>query len=162
MPKPVQQPHPPLRIAANSPETAVFAGQQGYPVFVASPINRNNKLPEHIGRYQTAFDEAGHDPNKQDVAIAFPVFVADSLEQVRHHVEPSFLNYFRAIGIQARLGRATTRPNMTTCAPSSTGRIHDLGAHRGQHGAVRTGGAVYRQDSRHCRQLSHGPAHLLV
>ena len=31
-------------------------------------------------------------------------FVADSLEQVRHHVEPSFLNYFRAIGIQARLG----------------------------------------------------------
>ena len=104
VPRPVQQPHPPLRIAANSPETAVFAGQQGYPVFVASPINRNNKLPEHIGRYQTAFAEAGHDPRQQDVAIAFPVFVADSLEQVRRHVEPSFLNYFRAIGIQARLG----------------------------------------------------------
>ena len=104
VPKPLQQPHPPLRVAANSPETAVFAGEQGYPIFVASPINRNNKLPEHIGRYQTAFREAGHDPHTQDVAIAFPVFVADSLAHVRHHVEPSFLNYFQAIGLQARLG----------------------------------------------------------
>ena len=100
----------------------MFAGQQGYPVFVASPINRNNKLPEHIGRYQTAFEEAGHDPGKQDVAIAFPVFVADSLEQVRRHVEPSFLNYFRAIGYPGPArGRATTRPSTTICGPSSNG-----------------------------------------
>jgi alkanesulfonate monooxygenase SsuD/methylene tetrahydromethanopterin reductase-like flavin-dependent oxidoreductase (luciferase family) len=33
VPKPWQKPHPPLRIAANSPETAVFAGEQGYSVF---------------------------------------------------------------------------------------------------------------------------------
>ena len=39
VPKPVQKPHPPLRIAANSPETALFAGEHGYPVFIASPIN---------------------------------------------------------------------------------------------------------------------------
>lgn len=104
VPKPIQQPHPPLRIAANSPETAVFAGEQGYPIFVASPINRNNKLPEHIGRYQSAFRQAGHAPAQQDVAIAFPVFVADNPQQVRQQVEPSFLNYFRAIATQARLG----------------------------------------------------------
>jgi alkanesulfonate monooxygenase SsuD/methylene tetrahydromethanopterin reductase-like flavin-dependent oxidoreductase (luciferase family) len=42
----VQKPHPPLRIAANSPETAVFAGEQGYPVFIASPINTGGKLGE--------------------------------------------------------------------------------------------------------------------
>ena len=39
VPKPLQKPHPPLRIAANSPETAGFSGERGYPVFVASPIN---------------------------------------------------------------------------------------------------------------------------
>src|SRR3954462_10117017 len=33
VPKPVQKPHPPLRIAANSIETAEFAGEHGYPVF---------------------------------------------------------------------------------------------------------------------------------
>lgn len=104
VPKPLQQPHPPLRVAANSPETAVFAGEHGYPIFVASPINRNNSLPEHIGRYQTAFRRAGHDVQTEDVAITFPVFVADSMSNVRQHVEPSFLNYFQAISIQACLG----------------------------------------------------------
>ena len=104
VPKPRQKPHPPLRIAANSPETAIFAGEQGYAVFIASPINTGGKLAEQVGRYRQALRAAGHDRSKEDVAIAFPVYVAESATQVRHEVQASFLNYFQAISLQARLG----------------------------------------------------------
>jgi natural product biosynthesis luciferase-like monooxygenase protein len=110
VPKPLQKPHPPLRIAANSPETAVFAGEQGYSVFVASPINPGAKLAEQVALYRRTLRTAGHPKNREDVAIAFPVYVADSVAQVRHEVEASFLNYFRAISYQARLGERDSSP----------------------------------------------------
>ena len=110
VPKPLQKPHPPLRIAANSPETAVFAGEQGYSVFVASPINPGAKLSEQVALYRQALYTAGHPKSREDVAIAFPVYVADSVAQVRHEVEASFLNYFRAISHQARLGERDSSP----------------------------------------------------
>src|SRR5690242_2488912 len=113
VPKPVQKPHPPLRIAANSAETAVFAGGTGYSVFVASPINPGAKLPEQVALYRRALSTAGHSKSKEDVAIAFPVYVADSIPHVRHEVEASFLNYFRAISHQARLAERDSSPAYT-------------------------------------------------
>lgn len=110
VPKPVQKPHPPLRIAANSPETATFAGEQGYPVFIASPLNTGGKLVEQVHRYRQAFRAAGHERGKEDVAIAFPVYVADDAAQVRREVEASFLNYFQAISHQALLGARDDSP----------------------------------------------------
>jgi alkanesulfonate monooxygenase SsuD/methylene tetrahydromethanopterin reductase-like flavin-dependent oxidoreductase (luciferase family) len=82
----------------------VFAGEQGYSVFVAAPINPGAKLPEQVALYRRALRTAGHPKNSEDVAIAFPVYIADSAAQVRHEVEGSFLNYFPAISHQARLG----------------------------------------------------------
>jgi len=110
VPKPLQKPYPLIRIAANSPETAVFAGEQGYSVFVAAPINPGAKLPEQVALYRQALHTAGHPKHREDVAIAFPVYVADSIAQVRHEVEASFLNYFRAISHQARLGERDSSP----------------------------------------------------
>src|SRR5919109_1390487 len=104
VPKPLQTPHPPLRIAANSPETAAFAGAHGYPILVASPINPFPKLPEQIDSYRRAFRAAGHTSKREDVAAAFPVYVADSAAQVRHEVEASFMYYFRTVSEQLRLG----------------------------------------------------------
>ena len=113
VPKPVQKPHPPLRIAANSPETAIFAGERGYPVFIASPINTGGKLAEQVERYRQTFRAADHNQRNEDVAIAFPVYVADDVAQVRHDVETSFLNYFQAISHQARLGERDNSPAYT-------------------------------------------------
>lgn len=104
-PKPLQKPHPPLRIAANSPETAAFAGAHGYSVFVASPINPFPKLPEHIDTYRRTFQAAGHRGKTPDVAVLFPTYVADSPAQIRQEVEPSFMHYFRTVSHQARLGQ---------------------------------------------------------
>ena len=104
-PKPLQKPHPPLRIAANSPETAAFAGERGYAVLVASPINPFPKLPIHIEEYRQAFRAAGHQDKKSDVAILFPLYVEETDSQVRATVEPSIMHYFRTVSHQARLGQ---------------------------------------------------------
>ena len=39
IPKPLQKPHPPIRLAANSVDTFVFAGEHGYPIFAGGPVN---------------------------------------------------------------------------------------------------------------------------
>jgi natural product biosynthesis luciferase-like monooxygenase protein len=104
VPKPVQKPYPPIRIAANSPETAEFAGRKGYAVFAASPINPLPvKFYDHILVYRRALREAGHALERGDLAAAFPVYTADSKAQVRKEVEASLLHYFRTIDEQIRL-----------------------------------------------------------
>lgn len=111
VPKPLQKPHPPLRIAANSPETAAFAGRRGYPVFVASPINPLPNLARHLDGYHRAFRATGHREKRADTAVLFPVYVAESQARVRQQVEPSTMHYFRTVTAQAELGeRGQGRP----------------------------------------------------
>jgi alkanesulfonate monooxygenase SsuD/methylene tetrahydromethanopterin reductase-like flavin-dependent oxidoreductase (luciferase family) len=103
-PKPLQKPHPPIRIAANSPETAEFAGLHNYDVMVASPINPMPGFFEHVRKYRDALSRAGYPHQNRDVAALFFVSIGDSLEQVRKQFEPSMMHYFRTIGEQARAG----------------------------------------------------------
>ena len=103
-PKPIQKPHPPVRIAANSPETAEFAGLHDYDVMVASPINPLPGFFEHVRNYRDALNRAGYVDHARDVAALFFVSPGDSFEQVRAQFEPSMMHYFRTIGEQARLG----------------------------------------------------------
>ena len=105
VPKPFQKPYPPLRIAANSPDTAAFAGERGYPIFVASPINPFPKLPEHIDVYRHAFQAAGHKDKTQNVAVLFPLYIADSEAVIQQEMETSFMHYFKTVSHQARLGQ---------------------------------------------------------
>jgi alkanesulfonate monooxygenase SsuD/methylene tetrahydromethanopterin reductase-like flavin-dependent oxidoreductase (luciferase family) len=111
VPKPLQRPHPPLRLAANSPETAAFAGVHGYPVFVASVINPVPKLLEQIDLYHHAFRAAEHAGKQANVAAMFPVYVADSAAHVRLEVEASVMSYFRTVSAQLRLGERDSSPS---------------------------------------------------
>ena len=105
VPKPLQQPHPPIRIAANSPETAVFAGKTGHPIFVASVTNPLPKMFAQVATYRQAWDE--HSPHTgqsthpryppQDVSTMFFMQPGESLDHVRRAVEPSIQNYFGSV-----------------------------------------------------------------
>jgi alkanesulfonate monooxygenase SsuD/methylene tetrahydromethanopterin reductase-like flavin-dependent oxidoreductase (luciferase family) len=92
-PKPLQKPHPPIRIAANSPETFEIAGQLGLPIFASPLINPPEKLREYLGVHR---DSLKH--GKQDVALAFPVHVSSSREQARRESEPSLMHFFSMAG----------------------------------------------------------------
>ncbi len=104
VPKPLQKPHPPIRLAANSPETADFAGARNYDVMVASPINPMPGFFDHVAKYRDALSRAGHDPAKRDVAALFFTHCGADLAASRAEYEPSMMHYFRTIGQQALRG----------------------------------------------------------
>jgi natural product biosynthesis luciferase-like monooxygenase protein len=104
-PRPVQQPHPPIRIAANSAETAAWAGRAGYPIFVASNINPFPKLRELVAIYRTARRQAGHpETNGDDLTILMPLYVSENRSQIAQDAAPSVQQYARAAASVARPG----------------------------------------------------------
>jgi alkanesulfonate monooxygenase SsuD/methylene tetrahydromethanopterin reductase-like flavin-dependent oxidoreductase (luciferase family) len=90
----MQKPYPPIRIAANSPDTFTIAGQLGLPIFASPLINPPDKLREYLGVHRDTL-KAGI---KQDVALAFPVHVADSRAQARQEFETSLMHFFSMAG----------------------------------------------------------------
>ena len=104
-PRPLQKPHPPIRIAANSPETAEFAGRKGYDVLVASPINPVPGFYEHIRAYRAALKTGARPEHPGDVAALFFVCPHTSRAAARAEAEQSLLHYFRTIGEQAAAWR---------------------------------------------------------
>ncbi|MGC2521154.1 MAG: LLM class flavin-dependent oxidoreductase [Stellaceae bacterium] len=88
IPRPVQQPHPPVRIAANSPDTFPFAARRRFPIFATPLINPPDKLKEGLAVYRGALP-AG------DTALAFPVHVAASRAEARSDTEAGLMRFLR-------------------------------------------------------------------
>src|SRR5664279_742415 len=82
-PGPVQRPHPPIRLAANSSQTLEWAGSLGLPVLVAAHVNPLPRLTEMLDGYRRARAAAGHPDGPDDVTLLAPVFTAHTREQLR-------------------------------------------------------------------------------
>jgi len=91
IPRPLQSPHPPVRIAANSPDTFPTAGRRRFPIFATPLINPPDKLKEGLAVYRDALP-AGI---SGDTALAFPVHVTTSRARAREECEPGLLRFLR-------------------------------------------------------------------
>jgi alkanesulfonate monooxygenase SsuD/methylene tetrahydromethanopterin reductase-like flavin-dependent oxidoreductase (luciferase family) len=106
VPRPLQSPHPPVRIAANSPDTFPMAGRRKFPIFATPLINPPDKLKEGLGVYRDTLP-AG---SREDTALAFPVHVTTSRAQARQECEPGLLRFLREAAERLRpSGRQTSR-----------------------------------------------------
>jgi alkanesulfonate monooxygenase SsuD/methylene tetrahydromethanopterin reductase-like flavin-dependent oxidoreductase (luciferase family) len=54
VPRPLQKPHPPVRLAANSPDTFPFAAGRRLPIFASPLINPPDKLKAGLSVYRRA------------------------------------------------------------------------------------------------------------
>ncbi len=90
VPKPVQQPHPPLRVACNSADTFELTGRLGYKIFAASQVNPYYRIKEFLSTYNEARAAAGH-PSRtgDDFTLLTPLYIADDEAQIRQDTEPS-------------------------------------------------------------------------
>src|SRR5207237_8823710 len=109
VPKPVQKPHPPIRIAANSPDTAVFAGKTRSPVLVASVTNPLPRMFEQVATYRQAWAAGNALSGSQtsagpDVSTMFFFYAGESLAQVRRALEPSVNYYLPSVSQMGRTG----------------------------------------------------------
>ncbi|MGH7837883.1 MAG: LLM class flavin-dependent oxidoreductase, partial [Candidatus Binataceae bacterium] len=109
VPKPVQQPHPPIRVAANSEDTFELMGRAGYPIFAASQVNPFSRLAKFIPAYRAARTASGHPDNGgDDVTLLAPLYVADTDDEVRRDVEPGIRHLFETVASLYASNQATS------------------------------------------------------
>ena len=96
-PKPVQEPHPPVRVAVASTETFSMVGKLGYPIFVST----NTDIPELVEQlelYHDARRDAGHS-GPGDVMLRVPAYISENSQKARSEPEAStmhMINYSAA------------------------------------------------------------------
>lgn len=88
-PAPVQQPHPPLYMVANSPTSLESAADHGLPVFI-NGAQLIDDMKEILHRYRTRSFEAGFNPDNVDLPINRFIFVADSTASARRIMRERF------------------------------------------------------------------------
>jgi alkanesulfonate monooxygenase SsuD/methylene tetrahydromethanopterin reductase-like flavin-dependent oxidoreductase (luciferase family) len=97
IPKPLQRPHPPIRLAANSPDTFVYAGTHAYPIFAGGPVNPFPILSERLAIYEDALAKSGKKRPEDWFAGLLMTFPGRDRASVRAKFEPSLRNYFNSV-----------------------------------------------------------------
>jgi alkanesulfonate monooxygenase SsuD/methylene tetrahydromethanopterin reductase-like flavin-dependent oxidoreductase (luciferase family) len=110
-PTPYQVPHPPLRMAANSPETFPQVARLGLPLFIGL---RDLDIPAqrvHLRAYREAWREAGH-PGEADIYLRIPVYAAPTEAGAREEPREAMTYFFQRHVelVRSGLGRGDTGP----------------------------------------------------
>ena len=99
VPRPLQKPYPPLRIAATSPDTYPAIGAMGLPIFVAVRLGTIEELGPNIAAYREAYRAAGHAGQGQ-VYLRVPIYVGETEASARADPEHSIMPFYRTLGAQ--------------------------------------------------------------
>jgi alkanesulfonate monooxygenase SsuD/methylene tetrahydromethanopterin reductase-like flavin-dependent oxidoreductase (luciferase family) len=109
VPRPVQWPHPPIRLAANSIDTFRHAGRAGLPILVATHVNPPAQLAGLIAEYRAEQAAAGHPSTDEDISVLAPVFTHPDVDQLRAMLNPGVTRI--AAALHRKLdGAAATAP----------------------------------------------------
>jgi alkanesulfonate monooxygenase SsuD/methylene tetrahydromethanopterin reductase-like flavin-dependent oxidoreductase (luciferase family) len=109
-PRPLQQPHPPVRVAALNPASFTRAAELGLHIFVGLRGTDISVLRSHIEQYQTTWRAAGH-RGEGSVYLRIPLYTAATDTAAVEESRDSIMFYFRR---QANLARTGTGSGTTT------------------------------------------------
>src|SRR5919197_1492836 len=110
-PKPLQKPHPPIRIGITSEVTFPLIGRLGYPIIInPSRVFALSELGPYIKQYREAWHEAGHAGAPQ-VGLRVPLYVAETAQRAYEEPQESTLAAMRGLG--ERVARSAPRPGTT-------------------------------------------------
>ena len=96
-PKPYQQPHPPVWLMSNTPDTYRMAGSR------AMHVVGMNSASENIQACWRAYREGAEKSQKQHlaagegVAMCVVIYVADSMEQAEQDIRPAINHYYEFV-----------------------------------------------------------------
>jgi alkanesulfonate monooxygenase SsuD/methylene tetrahydromethanopterin reductase-like flavin-dependent oxidoreductase (luciferase family) len=110
-PKPLQKPHPPVRVGITSEVTFPLVGRLGYPIIVnPSRVFALSELGPYIQQYRQAWHEAGHAGAPQ-VGLRVPLYVAETTE--RAYAEPRESTMMAVHGLGNRVAGSASRLGTT-------------------------------------------------
>src|SRR3984957_14324199 len=96
VPRPYQQPHPPIRIAGASEDTFPILGRLGYPLFVSVRSGSLVGVKPDLKSYRDAWIEAGN-PGKPEVYLRLSMHVGDSDKRALEEGEPSIMAGYKSL-----------------------------------------------------------------
>ena len=117
VPQPLQQPHPPIRMAATSPGTFEKVAKEGLPIFVGLRGDGLDQLREGLGIYRRVWRESGHE-GAGSVYLRVPVYAAETERAAYEEPRDCIIYYFER---QAKLvARAGARKGVGTGGAKAT------------------------------------------
>ena len=96
VPRPYQQPHPPIWVAATTKETFPMVGSMGFPLVTGLRGFDVPQVAQHLSAYRRARQEAGHAGNG-GVYLRIPIYVAETAEQAYTEPQDSTLRSYRRL-----------------------------------------------------------------
>ena len=108
-PKPLQEPHPPVYIAANSPDTFGMVGSLGHNILVAPTIVTTQGALDGLASYRKELTEAGHDESKLNVNVTVHVNVAETESEANKGFERTINNYIGTLRDMGGSARGSSR-----------------------------------------------------
>lgn len=97
-PRPVQEPHPPIWMAALSSETFEIAGRYGLNLLYGSVFGLAPEVAgERRADYYRGLDAGGHSREGRSAGCLVMVYVADTLEKAREEFRDAVLWYYHTI-----------------------------------------------------------------
>jgi alkanesulfonate monooxygenase SsuD/methylene tetrahydromethanopterin reductase-like flavin-dependent oxidoreductase (luciferase family) len=90
VPKPVQRPHPPIRVAVHTAESFAHIGDKGWPIYSGTTTTPLPQLREYMALYRERFAAAGHTWQPEQMALMLPVYVGD-----REAMRPGVHKYYK-------------------------------------------------------------------
>jgi alkanesulfonate monooxygenase SsuD/methylene tetrahydromethanopterin reductase-like flavin-dependent oxidoreductase (luciferase family) len=93
-PKPLQRPHPPIFVAALSPETFALVAEKGYNLLVTPTLMALPELKEFILDAKRRLVELGRDPESIEFPMNWQMHVAETDEIAKARTQDAFGWYF--------------------------------------------------------------------
>lgn len=95
VPKPLQQPHPPIRVAVESRDTFAMMGTLGHPIFIRHQMDME-EIKDLLEHYRQQREAAGFEgPN--DVILQLAAYVAETAAKARSIPEASTMRQRRIV-----------------------------------------------------------------
>lgn len=107
-PKPVTLPHPPISVAATSPQTHIEAAEKGIGVISSSSFMGFDYMRSALALYDETFDRTVHDfpVNRSKAAMIFGTAIClDNMDDALHHATAALEYPKNALGAYERLAK---------------------------------------------------------
>jgi alkanesulfonate monooxygenase SsuD/methylene tetrahydromethanopterin reductase-like flavin-dependent oxidoreductase (luciferase family) len=98
VPKPVQKPHPPVYIAAVTPETFSMIAEKGFDIYYPAQVTPIPMLKDLMDGYRKTCLNAGRDPSRLRSMVLIPVYVSENQRQAKKDPEQSMMRYYEIGG----------------------------------------------------------------
>jgi alkanesulfonate monooxygenase SsuD/methylene tetrahydromethanopterin reductase-like flavin-dependent oxidoreductase (luciferase family) len=94
VPRPVQRPHPPIRVAVHSAESFGHIGGLGLPIYSGTTTTPLPQLREYMTLYRERLAAAGHAWQPEQMALMLPVHIGETGAAARDAMRPGVRKYY--------------------------------------------------------------------